>query len=429
MSQRCKVIGVLDSGMEGLTQLQQQMVAEAEVVIGGGRLLALLSDAFRQDVEQLDLTGSFVKVPEWVEDALEESKSVVVLATGDPLCHGVGEYLISKLGADRCEVIPATSTLQWACARLGKAWQGVRIQSVHGRDAGEWVAESGPEHGLYQLLQELRHHDFLAVFTSPENGPDRIARMMVMEGLDQGWQMAVAENLLQKGEHLVGPLPVAEGAGLTFSKLNLLLLWCEERVEESQPRFGIADNDYLQRKPERGLITKREVRAVSLARMQLCLNSIVWDIGAGSGSVGLEAARVASRGHVYAIEKNEADAENVRANRKQLQVTNHTLVVNRAPSGMEEWPAPSAVFIGGSGGALGPLIHQVLQRMEPGGWLVMNFVTLENLAEATGQLKQEEVEWDVTQLQASRSAPILNMNRMQAENPVWVVSARKQATR
>lgn len=428
MTQRCQIVGVLDNGVEGLTPQQCEAIRTAEVVIGGERLLALLSSEFLPNAQQHNLTGAIRQVPEWIRNGLEASKSVVVLATGDPLCHGIGTWLIKQLGADQCEVLPNTSTLQWAAARFGVAWQGAAIHSVHTRDAGEWIPESGPEHGLYTLLQQIRQHPLLAVFTSPENSPDRIARMMQQENLVIGWKMAVAENLLQEDERLIGPLSVEACAREQFAPLNFLLLWRENRSEQkdsAQPLFGLADGNYQQRKPEKGLITKREVRALSLARMQLRPNSIVWDIGAGSGSVGLEAAQLVREGHVYAIEKNGADAENVRANRLQLQVTNYTLVVDRAPSGMEEWPAPNAVFIGGSGGNLGQLIHQVLERMEPGGWLVMNFVTLENLAQATEQLRQEGVEWDVTQLQASRSAPILEMHRMQAENPVWIVSARK----
>jgi len=159
--------------------------------------------------------------------------------------------------------------------------------------------------------------------------------------------------------------------------------------------------------------------------MQLRANSVVWDIGAGSGSVGLEAARLCSLGHVYAIEKNVDDSAIVRGNRKALGISNHTLVHGKAPEGLEHWPDPDAVFIGGSGGELAGLISLILQRMKPEGWLVMNFVTLENLAVAVETVKSLGVAWDVLQLQASRSKPILHMNRMAAENPVWLVCAQK----
>lgn len=426
---RCRVIGVLDNGFSGLAESQQQLIANADLVIAGSRLLALLSNNFKEGSEQRNMTGKFSQVPQWIDDALDDSRSVIVLATGDPLCHGIGSYLASKLGMEKCEIIPNISTLQVACSRFGIAWQSASICSIHGADAGEWVEEPDPEHGLYKLLQKIRGEQLLIVFTSSANSPDRVARMMLMEGFSNGWQMAVAENLLQSGENLVGPISIEDSAEQKFSDMNIMLLWRDSSLDEESsllPLFGIEDSEYSQRRPDRGLITKREVRALSLARMQLSADSVVWDIGAGSGSVGLEAARVASGGHVYAVEKNEADAENVRENRKRLQITNYTLVVDKAPSGIDGWPDPNAVFIGGSGGNLELLVRKILHRMRPGGWLVMNFVTLENLAEVTAVLKQEGAEWDVTQMQASRSSPILEMHRMQAENPVWIVSARKQ---
>ena len=167
------------------------------------------------------------------------------------------------------------------------------------------------------------------------------------------------------------------------------------------------------------------MRALSLARLRLRPDSVVWDIGAGSGSVGLEAARLARHGHVWAIEKNPADAANARANARRLRAGNYTLVEGKAPAHLDTWPDPDAVFIGGSGGELAALIELVLARLKSGGRLVMNFVTLENLATATAALSAANVDWDVVQLQASRSQPILDMHRMAAQNPVWIVTAGK----
>ena len=209
---------------------------------------------------------------------------------------------------------------------------------------------------------------------------------------------------------------------MRFAELNVVLLWRAQ--PRPQPvRFGLADSTFEQRQPEKGLITKQEVRAVSLARLQLRADSVVWDIGAGSGSVGLEAARLCPQGHVFAIEKNEADHAIARRNHAAFGVSNYTLQHGKAPEGLEDWPDPDAVFIGGSGGELAGLIEQVLGRLRPGGRLVMNFVTLENLATATQALQSLNADWDVLQLLAARSRPILHMHRMAAENPVWLVCA------
>ena len=372
---------------------------------------------------QRDLTGALSQVPEWIRAAQAAGQRVVLLATGDPLCHGIAAYLASRLCIEAIEVLPNVSTLQLACARLGLPWQDMKFSSVHSKDAGDWVAGSDPGHGLYALLRDIRQHDRLAILTSPDNTPDRIARMLVTEGLADDFEMAVAERLCQPEERIVSGISIAAAASIPFADPNVVLLW-RTTLRAPQVLFGLPDASFEQRHPDKGLITKNEVRAVSLARMQLRLDSVVWDIGAGSGSVGLEAARLCRQGHVYAIEKNADDSAIVQRNRRAMGISNHTLVHGKAPEGLAAWADPDAVFIGGSGGELAGLIALILQRLKPGGWLVMNFVTLENLGTAVEALKTLGAAWDVLQLQAARSKPILHMNRMAAENPVWIVCAQ-----
>ncbi|MCK7493793.1 MAG: precorrin-6Y C5,15-methyltransferase (decarboxylating) subunit CbiT [Comamonadaceae bacterium] len=162
---------------------------------------------------------------------------------------------------------------------------------------------------------------------------------------------------------------------------------------------------------------------MSLARLALRRDSVVWDIGAGSGSVGIEAARLCDEGHVWAIEKNADDVLIAAANRRAFGVFNHTLVHGRAPAGLDAWPDPDAVFVGGSGGELGEIVRLALRRLKAGGRLVLNLVTIENLATATEALKACGARWDVVQLQASRSRPVLDLHRLVPENPVWIVCA------
>ncbi|GAB3356641.1 MULTISPECIES: precorrin-6y C5,15-methyltransferase (decarboxylating) subunit CbiE [Giesbergeria] len=420
----CRVIGVLDDGIASLNTTALAHVRSADVVIGGTRTLALLAQELKPGAVLHDLTGQLRTVPDWVRNARQAHQSCVVLATGDPLCHGIAPFLAQHLCIQALEILPNLSTLQWACARIGLAWQDARIVSVHSQDAGEWVRGSTPTHGLYALAQAVRAHQRLLVLTSPANSPDRIARLLLAEGLGDDFQMAVAENLLQPTERVLAELSPEEAAQMPFAPLNVVLLW-RTRLPPEPVLLGLEDTAYQQRQPDKGLITKQEVRAVSLARLQLRANSVVWDIGAGSGSVGLEAARLCPRGHVYAIEKNEADHAIAGRNHAAFAVSNYSLHWGKAPQGLEHWPDPDAVFIGGSGGELAELIALVLRRLRPGGRLVMNFVTLENLSTAIQTLESAaNVAWDVLQLQAARSKPILQMHRMAAENPVWLVCAQ-----
>ena len=420
----CLIIGVLDDGEQSLMASCLDSIRQADVIIGGTRTLSLFKHLFSKNTQVHDLTACLGKVPKWVKAAQIKGQAVVVLATGDPLCHGIGSYLIKNLGQEHCTIIPNLSILQLAFARMGLAWQHLHICSVHSRDAGEWEPGAGSEHGFYPLLQAACEHDLIAVYTSPENTPDRIARMMQSEGMQDNFTFSVAECLLREDERIIKDIRIAEAAEQTFAVPNVVILR-RKRSAEKTVLFGCGDESFAQRKPDKGLITKLEVRAVSLARLQLCVDSIVWDIGAGSGSVGLEAARLCPRGYVYAIEKNAQDVSIVKENSQRMAISNYRIEHNKAPAQLDEWPDPDSVFIGGSAGELSDLIQLCLSRLRASGWLVMNFVTLENLAEATRILKEMGANWDVTQLQASRSQPILKLHRMHAENPVWIVCAQK----
>jgi len=426
----CRIVGVLDNGVEGLTPASLAHIQNADLVIGAERTLVLFESEFSAQAERRDMRGQLDKVADWVQQARDAGRRVVVLATGDPLCHGIAPFLIAKLGQQVFEILPNVSTMQLAFARLGLSWQAAKICSVHSKDAGEWLPGSTPEHGMYALLQAARTHDLLGLFTSPENSPARIARMLQSEGLGEVFQLSVVAGILQQ-ETIIGPLPAAQCVELEDANDSLrepipnvvILQRCQPQKNEI--RFGLDDKDFVQRKPEKGLITKREIRAVSLARMQLRTDSVVWDIGAGSGSVGLEAARLCPQGHVYAIEKNPDDAANALQNRQLLGVSNYTLLNAKAPAELDAWPDPDAIFVGGSGGELNELIKIAMQRLQTNGWLIMNFVTFENLNVALTTLGELSAVWDVTQLQASRSQPILHMHRLQAENPVWIVSVQR----
>lgn len=422
-SEFCSLIGILDDGWGGLGDAARERLRRADVVIGASRTLALVSPQLPEKTLR-DMDGALGRLPEWIRAAQQDGLRVAVLATGDPLCHGIASWLAGKLGGEAFEVLPTVSTLQLACARFKLNWQDTVVASCHGPDAGEWFAGATPAHGLYAALRAIALHQRVALFTSPANAPARLARALLTAGYGEEIRLSVASQLLLPEEACVAHLTLTEAASREFAEPNVVIV--ERTDTPSLPAFGLEDTEYVQRTPEKGLITKQEARALSLAKLRLRADAIVWDIGAGSGSVGLEAARLAPLGHVWAIEKNPGDAENARTNARRLRASNYTLVEGKAPAGLDTWPDPDAIFIGGSGGELAELIRLGLQRLKPGGRLVMNFVTLENLATATQTLQSLNATWDVVQLQASRSQPILDMHRMAAQNPVWIITASKE---
>lgn len=424
-SDQCTLLGIVDDGWDGLSDRARCALLAADLVIAAARTLALVAPQLPESTRLMEMDGALASVAGWIAAAREQGRSVVVLASGDPLCHGIAGWLSAQLGPEAFTIIPTVSTLQLAFARLRTPWADVRIASCHGADAGEWYAGATPAHALYPVLQAIALHRRVAVFTGPQNNPARLARALIGAGYGEA-KLSVACRLLLPDETIHRRLAASDAARLDFAEPNVVLV--ERDDDRGSPAFGRDDRDYCQRSPDKGLISKQEARALALAKLRLAPAAIVWDIGAGSGAVGLECARLAPLGHVWAIEKNAADAANARANAARFRVVNYSLSEGRAPQQLDSWPDPDAVFIGGSGGELATLIRLCLDRLKPGGRLVMNFATLENLATASATLKECAVAWDLVQLQASRSQPILDMHRLAAENPVWIVSATKEST-
>ncbi len=190
--------------------------------------------------------------------------------------------------------------------------------------------------------------------------------------------------------------------------------------------IGIPDKEFHQRKPLQGLITKAEVRVISLSKMCIRSDSVVWDIGAGSGSISIEAALIARSGSVYAIEKNPEDCENVRKNIEKFATTNVELLHCLAPDGLHDLPDPDTVFVGGSGGNMAEIIGISAQRLREGGRIVVDAATVENLAEALSCLKNNGLFTEVTMVSIGRSKEIIGLTRFEALNPVFVLSSWKE---
>ena len=187
--------------------------------------------------------------------------------------------------------------------------------------------------------------------------------------------------------------------------------------------LGLADDDFEQRRPLRGQITKREVRAVSLYSLGLCRNSIVWDIGAGTGSVSVEAALISHRGRVFAVEKDLENIGLLERNVERLGADNIEIVAAEAPAALDSLPDPDSVFIGGSGGNLSAILELVGRRLKPGGRIVANLAALERSHEVYHQLQQLGFQTDLVMVNAARGKELKDGTvRLESLNPVFVVS-------
>lgn len=195
----------------------------------------------------------------------------------------------------------------------------------------------------------------------------------------------------------------------------------------SARQLGLPDDAFEQRRPLRGQITKREVRAVSLYLLGLKHNSVVWDIGAGTGSVAIEASLVSSEGEVYAVERDESSIDLLRNNVQRWGADNVKAIVGAAPAVLSELPDPDSVFVGGSGGQLGEILDEVTRRLKPGGKLVVNLAVLERTQETYHRLKNMGFSVDLVSVNVSRGKEMKDGTvRLEALNPVFIISAYRE---
>ena len=398
-----QVVG-LGMSPDDLTPRALKVIREAQVLVGGRRLLSYFPDHPARKIPLgKDPEGTLGQLP-----ALAADLRVVVLASGDPNFYGVGPLVLKLLGPEQVVVHPNITAVQAACARLKMAWQDASVVSLHGRS--------------FQPLAESlsRGADRVLVYTDPEHTPEAIALWLLARGQEEA-RLCVLENLGQATERLTWLSP-REARGQEFSPLNLVvILPAPQGPRQGGPLHLGLPEEALAR--QGGLITKAEVRAVVLAKLALAPGLTLWDLGAGCGSVSLEASLLLPGGRIIAVEQDQDRAAQIRANRAKFGVTNLEVVWGRAPACLADLPVPQRVFIGGGGRDLGVILPAVLGRLEPGdGRVVLTATLLNTLERARGVLAAAGWQMEVTLLQVSRSRPLADGAYMQAQNPVWIVS-------
>lgn len=397
MTEKIKVIGIGDAGKQSLLPIYENWIYESDVLVGGERQLSFFKDFHG---EKVIIKGGLSSLVTMLEN---EKRNVVVLASGDPFFYGIGSVLAKKLDV---EVYPYLSSLQQAFAKMNESWQDAYIVSVHGRS-------------MKGLAQRINGREKVALLTDATNSPSQIARYLRSFGMNE-YKAFVAENL-GGGNERYAFYELEEMENVEFSPLNVVIL--KKTSEGKIWSFGIDDEEFHQRKPEKGLLTKKEIRTLSLSEMKLSSKSIVWDIGTCTGSVAIEACLIAKEGQVYAIEKNDHDLENCRLNMQKFR-TDFTVVQGKAPDKLEEFPDPDAIFIGGTAGGMEEILSICCTRLKQGGRIVLNAVTIENLSQAVEGFKRNGLEVNISLSQISRSKPILNLTRFDALNPIYIITAK-----
>lgn len=402
----------LSPGSLAASDVVRGLVAQARVLAGGRRLLAAFPDFAG---ERVPVAGPLDAVLDRLARARDQGEPVLVLADGDPLFFGLGARLLERFGPQALVFHPAPTAVQVAAARLGLPHAEVPAVSLHGRQ------DPGP------LLAALSWPGRAFVYTDPAHTPAAIGRMLA--DLDPGaFALTVLEDL-DTPEERIRRLSPAQAAGLEFSPLNLVLaewLGRPDRLSGPPPfpplALGLPDRAFA---AEKGLITKGPVRAAGLAALGLLPGSVVWDVGAGCGSVAVEAAALARRGRVFALERHPGRLEMIRENVRRFGAWHVAVVPGEAPGAWAGLPAPDRVFVGGGLGRSPGVAAAAFEALRPGGVLVAHCVLLGSLEAARRTLADQGAEVSVTMIQACQSGPLAGDLRLQAQNPVFIVRAEK----
>ena len=407
------IVGIGDDGIGSLPASSAKRIGEAEILFGGDRLLAFFSG---HPAEKMAIKSNLKEVAEKIKANLGKRR-MAVLASGDPNFYGIARFLVSQLGPEAVQILPNVSAMQLAFARICESWEDADLASCHAR----------PIEGIVELV---RRSGKVGLFTDDQNTPSRIARTLREHGIEN-CAAVVCENLGGEAERITR----TDLDGLVdreFSPLNVLILRrrpedrsATEAAGETEWTFGRPEEAFVHRKPKLGLITKAEVRMISLGKMSLRSSSVVWDIGAGSGSVSIESGLMANRGRVFAVEKNEEDVGLIRENIERFNARNVSVVHAKAPDGLDALPDPDAVFVGGSGSRMSDILEICWKRLRNPGNLVVNLATIENLAEAYLFFKGRGLRPEMTLVQIGRGSEILDLTRFEALNPVFILHAAK----
>ena len=463
------VVGMGETGCQGLSSRAFNAVTAADVLVGAPRFLDFFTDFHGQTIPMGEGGLKLKEVLEKIRGFVPE-KRVVVLASGDPLFFGIGALLVREFPG--AEILPHPSCVQLAAARLGWRTEDLAVWSYHGRPVRD-------------LCHRLRYVERAAILTDQEASPQRLAQLLLEAvvgqppggqavGLWPFWKCWVAESLGGVDEQ-VRAFSLDELAAVTvpFASLNILLVErcfedpgafrkgvvschqdhlqsdspvdqvSSERAPSAKPPRGdspvgelpmvfpyLPEEAFARRMPKAGLITKREVRLLSLAALGLRPGGVLWDLGAGSGSVGIEALLMARDLRVFAVECDPECVALCEFNARQMGLDlqgSYRVVPGMAPDVCEGLPDPDHVFVGGSKGRLQDIMARSFERLKPGGRLVVNAITLDNVQEAYQGFSHLGAVPELSVVNISRGVPLAGRYlRYEALNPVHIFWTTKK---
>lgn len=418
---------VLGIGYKALDEKARQSLLRADFVVTSGRLYDVFTrypefEGVRSKTRRIDSVDGTMRFLH--ESFAQGAREIVLLASGDPFFFGIGRRAVRDFGPQMVDVIPDISSVQYAFSRIKEPWDDALFISFHG--GPNPAKRRRLKYQLTDLPSLLEEYDTVAILTDRENNPSVIAGFLAArKGAHRELTLYVCEKLGYDEERIVKGTP-DEIAGMSFDDPNVVIVKrTEEEAEvgpaEGAPKFGLREEETSH---SRGLITKDEVRAVTVHRLRLPATGVFWDIGAGSGAISVEAARLCPNLEVFAIEKDEEQLSQIEKNRAGFHARNVRPVHGEAPGALTPLPSPDRVFIGGSGDNLQSIIEHVRNVMRR-GIVVINAATLETLNEGVRYLEENGFSVTVSQVSVSRSKVVGGKRHMAALNPVFVITGER----
>jgi precorrin-6Y C5,15-methyltransferase (decarboxylating) len=406
-TKKIDVIG-LDVIDAPLSEKKHRLITNADVVIGGMRHLESVKFF---NGRTICITGDIRSLIDEIHQCMEKQLHIVVLATGDPLLFGIGNTLIDHFGINAVTIHPGISTVQAALSRLGLKTHETVILSRHGNHDDD--------------LHKILHHHIGVILTFHAHSPVEIIHE-IMEKYPQTeqWQghvcqcLGMANEIIQSGD--LKTLSVVK----TFQAPNLLVVENPHPISPIQRcgKFGRPDDVY---EHDDNMITHPEIRAIVLSKLRLDGAGTVWDVGAGSGSVGIEAAQINPYLKIFSIEKNAERYEHIAANAKKHKTYNLYPVRGNASEVCLSLPAPDRVFIGGGGEDLSDLLALCYKRLSEGGVMVVNTVTIESLDIVRHYFRKVQKEIEAVSVQVSRMQQLSTYHIFKPENPITIFGIKK----
>lgn len=396
VKRRIAVVGIGMGDPGGLTREAYDICRNAQLLVGAQRMLEPFAD----------LPGEkFVSYrPEEIRNYLEahpQYETVALLQSGDVGFYSGARKLCELFAEEELQVYPGISSVAYLCARLRVPWEDVKLVSLHGRNAN-----------IVAIVRE--HKRVFAIIGKGQEAGELLEKFACYHMDDV--RVTVAENLSYETEKITAGT-VRELAGRSFSDLCVILI--ENPDAHPVVTHGIGDEAFLRDKVP---MTKSEVRSISLSKLRLCRDSVVYDVGAGTGSVSIETALQAADGWVYAVEKKEEALRLIRENQRKFAADNLTVVPGSAPEALSDLPVPTHAFIGGSSGNLREITETILRR-NPCARVVVNCIALETLSEALECLRTLPVtEVDITAVTVAKSKEAGSYHMMMGQNPVYIIS-------